>query len=100
MSKLASKKREDILEKSLKAISQIPTFYVRLIEICMTNLVEKEICDINQLPFRAKIRQWWFQNNDRFYTANLLNINQSKNRKVLSNVKFNSTSIGTFRFFE
>ena len=100
MSKLASKKREDISEKSLKAISQIPTFYVHLIEICMTNLVEKEICDINQLPFRAKIQQWWFQNDDRFNTANLFNINQSKNRKVLSDVKFNSTSIGTFRFFE
>ena len=73
---------------------------MRLIEICMTNLVEKEICDINQLPFRAKIRQWWFQKDDRFYTANLLNINQSKNQKMLSDVKFNSTSIDTFRFFE
>ena len=72
MSKLASKKREDISEKSLKAISQIPTFYVHLIEICMTNLVEKEICDINQLFFCAKIQQWWFQNDDRFYTADLL----------------------------
>ena len=66
----------------------------------MTNLVEKEICDINQLPFRAKIRQWWFQNDDRFNTADLLNINQSKNQKMPIDVKFNSTSIGTFRFFE
>ena len=90
MSKLASKKWEDISEKSLKAILQIPTFNVHLIEICMTNLVEKKICDINQLPFCAKIRQWWFQNDDRFYTADLLNINQSKNRKKLSEVKYNS----------